>query len=169
VHVRGQVPHSGLRRDFRWLSHRKSVTLSVETPLCPYGIAYRRGCGLSTTGLFKKPLCNPLCDHLAFVEGGSRLILVLPHVTPCRVYHQHRVFRLVWVLGLGGLEFRVWVLGLRVQPSSPSDKHVKPHRFGRYSAVPQRHTNPHLFRWSRPKETPIREVASWVTGRKPHP
>jgi len=38
-------PHSGLRRGFRWLSHRKSVTLSIVTPLCPYPIAYRRAYG----------------------------------------------------------------------------------------------------------------------------
>jgi len=28
-------PHSGLQRDFRWLSHRKSVTLSVGTLYLP--------------------------------------------------------------------------------------------------------------------------------------
>jgi hypothetical protein len=33
----------------------KSVTLSVGTFLCPYGIIYRRTYGLSTSGLFKKP------------------------------------------------------------------------------------------------------------------
>jgi hypothetical protein len=31
---------------------RKSVTLSVGIPLCPYGIAYRRACGSSTFVLF---------------------------------------------------------------------------------------------------------------------
>jgi len=30
------------------------VTLSVGTPLCPYGVAYRRVYGVSTSGLFKK-------------------------------------------------------------------------------------------------------------------
>ncbi|KAJ1478029.1 histidine phosphatase superfamily [Baffinella frigidus] len=35
-------PHSGLQRDFRWIIHRFSVILSVGTPQCPYGIAYRR-------------------------------------------------------------------------------------------------------------------------------
>ena len=29
-------------------------SLSVGTPLCPYGIAYRRACGLSTDGLCKR-------------------------------------------------------------------------------------------------------------------
>ena len=34
----------------------KSVTLPVGTPLSSYGIAYRRGYGLFTRGLFKKSL-----------------------------------------------------------------------------------------------------------------
>jgi hypothetical protein len=46
--LRGRVcrvdsqPPSGLRRDFRPILGRKSVTCSVGTPLRPYGIAYRR-------------------------------------------------------------------------------------------------------------------------------
>jgi hypothetical protein len=36
-------PNSGLRRDYRVLSTRKSVTLSVANPLCQYRIAYRLG------------------------------------------------------------------------------------------------------------------------------
>jgi len=35
-------PHSGLRKHFRPDLGRKSVTLTVGTPMCPYGIAYRR-------------------------------------------------------------------------------------------------------------------------------
>jgi len=33
-----------------------SVTLSAGTPLCPYGLAYRRACGLSTYGVLKKSM-----------------------------------------------------------------------------------------------------------------
>ena len=36
--ARRQPPPRGLRRDFRPISGRVSVTLSVETPLCPYGL-----------------------------------------------------------------------------------------------------------------------------------
>ena len=35
-----------------------SVTLSVGTLICPYGIAYRRAYGLSTSRMFKKALCS---------------------------------------------------------------------------------------------------------------
>ena len=42
------------------LAARESVTLSVGNPICPYGIAYRRGYGLSHFGSFKKPLWRPL-------------------------------------------------------------------------------------------------------------
>jgi hypothetical protein len=42
-------------------SKRLCVTLSVETPLCPYGIAYRRGCGLHRGRLFTKFRCSPQC------------------------------------------------------------------------------------------------------------
>ena len=42
-------------RNVRALSAFKSVTSAVGTPLCPYGIAYRRAYGLSTSGLFKTP------------------------------------------------------------------------------------------------------------------
>jgi len=39
---------------YRRVYGSKSITLSVGTPLCPYGIAYRRVCGLSPSVLFKK-------------------------------------------------------------------------------------------------------------------
>ena len=55
------IPHSGLRRGFRWLSHRKSVTLSIGTPLCPYPIAYRRAYGYRLDGRVLKNLRSPLC------------------------------------------------------------------------------------------------------------
>jgi len=56
-------PHNVLQRHFRALRARKSVTLSVGTPIFPYGIAYRRAYGSSTTGLLKKKLWwDPLCD-----------------------------------------------------------------------------------------------------------
>jgi len=51
---------SWLRSDFRVEIARKSVTPSNGTPLCPYGIAYRRAYGLSTSGLFKPSLCTPV-------------------------------------------------------------------------------------------------------------
>jgi len=34
-----------------------------RNPLCPCAIAYRRAGGLCTYGLFKKPLCSPVCGH----------------------------------------------------------------------------------------------------------
>ena len=54
----------------RWISHTAgfegmakskglSVTLSRGEKLPPYGIAYRRVYGPSTSGLFEKSLCNP--------------------------------------------------------------------------------------------------------------
>jgi hypothetical protein len=56
-----RTPHSGLRKDFRSIIDRKSVTLSIGTPLCPYPISYRRAYGLFTSGLFLKNLRRPLC------------------------------------------------------------------------------------------------------------
>ena len=50
-----------LRCDFRPIPGRKFVTLSVGNSPCPYGVSYRRGDGLSTSGSFKKSLCSPLC------------------------------------------------------------------------------------------------------------
>jgi hypothetical protein len=47
--------------DVRVLSTRKSVLLSVGTPVCPYPIAQRRAYGLFTSGLFLKNLRTPLC------------------------------------------------------------------------------------------------------------
>ena len=58
------TPHRGLRRGFRWLSHRKSVTLSIGTPLCPYPIAYRRAYGLSIRWTGSKNLRSPLCGGI---------------------------------------------------------------------------------------------------------
>jgi len=43
--------------DFPPDSANLSVTASVEPPLYPYGIAYRRGYGLSNFVLFTKCLC----------------------------------------------------------------------------------------------------------------
>ena len=40
---------------------QRSVTLSVGTPVCPCGIAYRGGCGLSTFVVFPKSPCTSLC------------------------------------------------------------------------------------------------------------
>jgi len=50
--MNNRLPNSALRRDFRAEMGRKSITLSVGTPLGPYDIAYRRAHGLSTRGLF---------------------------------------------------------------------------------------------------------------------
>jgi hypothetical protein len=36
----------GLRKDLRPISGRKLITVSVGTPLCPYGVAYRGDCSL---------------------------------------------------------------------------------------------------------------------------
>jgi hypothetical protein len=45
-----------------------SVTISVETPLCPYGIAYRRIYGISTSGFSKKSLNTPLYGGVTGLE-----------------------------------------------------------------------------------------------------
>jgi hypothetical protein len=55
VRPRPSTPHRGLPRDFRWKTHRLSVTLSVGTPLCPYAIAYCRVVCLIAQGLFEIP------------------------------------------------------------------------------------------------------------------
>jgi hypothetical protein len=54
-----------------------SVTLSVGTPLCPYGIAYRRTYGLFRRRLFKKHLCSQLC-----VLRGARFHIEKERETP---------------------------------------------------------------------------------------
>ena len=87
------LAHSELRRKHTAKSKRLSVTLFVETPLCPYGMAYRRAHGSSTPGLFKKSLCCPLCGgknpegflvHSGFsVVGWSRF----PSFVPFLVCH----------------------------------------------------------------------------------
>jgi len=64
VHLSGfgfRVHTAGYEGTFWSDSDQLSVTLSVGTPIYPYGIAYRRAYGLSTAGLFKKPLSSPLC------------------------------------------------------------------------------------------------------------
>jgi hypothetical protein len=67
------IPHSGLRRDFLWIIHRLSVTLSVGTTLCPY--AYRRVVCLIAYGLFTNPFevrCVALGEN---IEDKVRLFL----------------------------------------------------------------------------------------------
>ena len=54
-------PQSGLRRKSTAKPNRLSVTSSGGTPLCPYGIAYRRFNRLSTFGLFQKSLRSEQC------------------------------------------------------------------------------------------------------------
>jgi len=49
------ISHSRLRRENVAKSKRLSVTLSVGTPLCPYGIGYCRAYGWFTRGWLKKP------------------------------------------------------------------------------------------------------------------
>ena len=74
-------PHRGLRRDFR-LKGQKSITLSVGTPLCPCGNAYRRVYGLSPPGLFKQSLCRLLggqpAKGVSFLPPLGRCTLVIP-------------------------------------------------------------------------------------------
>jgi hypothetical protein len=54
-------------------SDHLSGTLSIGTPLNPYGIAYRRVYGLSTSGLFKKSLCSPLCGSARYNHMSKRV------------------------------------------------------------------------------------------------
>ena len=42
------------------LPYEQGTPASVGTPLCYYGLSYRRAYILSICGLFKKSLCNPL-------------------------------------------------------------------------------------------------------------
>jgi hypothetical protein len=72
-------PHSGLRRDFRPDYARRSVTLSVGTPLPPYGIAYRRGYGFFVQGLFNKSFCSPMCggSHATMRQEANRCVFLL--------------------------------------------------------------------------------------------
>jgi len=46
--------HSGLQMGFFAKSKELSVALPVGDPLCPYGIAYCRVYGLSTSGLYSR-------------------------------------------------------------------------------------------------------------------
>ena len=57
--VHSYRPHFGLPRDFRSIAGHRPVAVSVGTPLCPYGIAYRKSYGLSTSGLFKNSVVPP--------------------------------------------------------------------------------------------------------------
>ena len=53
------------------------VASSVGTPLCPCGIAYRRACGFSTSGLFKNCLRSPCVERNTAlnIAGGGKLAL----------------------------------------------------------------------------------------------
>jgi len=53
------------------------VTLSVRTSPCPYAIAYRRGYGLSTSGLFEKSVCSPVCGKATWDRRASGRVGVL--------------------------------------------------------------------------------------------
>ena len=44
------------------------ITLSVETPLCPYVISYRRTYGVSIAGLLKKSLRTPSECVVAYLQ-----------------------------------------------------------------------------------------------------
>jgi len=65
------LPHSGFRTNFRHILGRKSVTLSVETPLCPYGIVYRGAYGLSTSESFNNGFVDLLSSLLLSSLGLS--------------------------------------------------------------------------------------------------
>jgi hypothetical protein len=79
------LPHSGLRRGFRSIMDRKSVTLSIGTPLCPYPIAYRRDYGLSFRWTVLKYLRSPLCG--LWYEQRASGVLSLRGRTCGRVTH----------------------------------------------------------------------------------
>jgi len=54
-------PHPlGLTIRYHIRENPLSITFTVETPLCPYGVAHRRTFGSSTSGLLKESLCRPL-------------------------------------------------------------------------------------------------------------
>ena len=78
-HPRKALPHSGLRIFFWWLSHRKSVTLSIGTPLCPYPIAYRRAYGLSFRWTVFKNLRSPMCGRVLL----EKLLVLGPFLSTC--------------------------------------------------------------------------------------
>ena len=64
---------------------QKSVALSVGTPLCSYGVAYRSIYGLCTCGLFKKSLSGPLCGAAVSRNVGRKVDVRLPgkrHLQP---------------------------------------------------------------------------------------
>jgi len=63
--------HSGLQRDFRPKSCHLSVTLSVGTPLCPYGLP-TVGCQVSGHGGIA-PIPNVLTVSFS-TQGPSRVI-----------------------------------------------------------------------------------------------
>ena len=63
-----QDAHSGLRRDFGWLSHQLFATVPVTTILCPYGIAYRRVLWVSVYGFTTKSIgISVLCESDAWL------------------------------------------------------------------------------------------------------
>ena len=59
----GGNPHRGLHRDCLSDYVHFSVTVSVDPLLCPHEFSYCTVCGLSTSRLFKKSLCSPLCGR----------------------------------------------------------------------------------------------------------
>ena len=62
-------------RHFLALSARKFVALSVDTPLCPYGIAYRRAYGLFAYGLFQNMALKCAVWRDAVRNGRMRNLL----------------------------------------------------------------------------------------------
>ena len=59
---------------------RLYVALSVGTPLCPYGIAYRGVYGISTCELFKKSRCSPLHGLSATQDCTADLLICSPRI-----------------------------------------------------------------------------------------
>ena len=74
-HLSSFHPHSGLQRDFRPKSGPISVTLSVGSPLCPYGLPTVGSQILSLRG-HSKSLKNPLCPYGLPTVGSQTLSLV---------------------------------------------------------------------------------------------
>ena len=69
--MRGFPPHSGLRVDVLSEFNHLVIALSVGTPLCPYGIAYRRTYRSFTSRGFRKSLCIPLCEKVYSIHVHS--------------------------------------------------------------------------------------------------
>ena len=95
------------------------VTLSVDTSLCPYGIAHRRV--YQPSGLFQKPLRCPRC-------GGRRWSEEKEFFTDDLLVQIHFIIEIVWWIGLAPWEFEFPFPGslvstfLHSEPQIPNTK-----------------------------------------------